>query len=82
MYKIVLVGDAAVGKSNLLAYYTSSAEGKAADPDGTVKSFKKSRKVCRSSMVEHLCPTLALSHHTPSPPPYRSRSPPSAWNLR
>ena len=28
MYKIVLVGDAAVGKSNLLAFYTSSAEGK------------------------------------------------------
>lgn len=44
MYKIVLVGDPAVGKTNLLAYYTADAQGQTPGADGSVASFKKNRK--------------------------------------
>ncbi|CAM9392178.1 unnamed protein product [Choristocarpus tenellus] len=42
LFKIVLVGDAAVGKTNLLAYYTS--QDKRQKTDGTVPSFSSNRK--------------------------------------
>ncbi|CAM9182652.1 unnamed protein product [Ectocarpus sp. 4 AP-2014] len=42
LFKIVLVGDAAVGKTNLLACYTS--QDKRQRPDGTVPSFRSDRK--------------------------------------
>ncbi|CAN0238107.1 unnamed protein product, partial [Phaeothamnion confervicola] len=42
LYKIVLVGDAAVGKTNLLGYYTSADKHPRAD--GTAPSFSDTRK--------------------------------------
>lgn len=44
MYKIVLVGDPGVGKTNLLAFYTADAAGRTIDKNGQAASFKKSRK--------------------------------------
>ncbi|CAM9832193.1 unnamed protein product, partial [Discosporangium mesarthrocarpum] len=42
LFKIVLVGDTAVGKTNLLAYYTS--QDKRLRADGSVPSFSANRK--------------------------------------
>jgi len=45
MYKIVLVGDAGVGKTNLLGYYTASFEERQLNPStNQVETFSKVRK--------------------------------------
>jgi len=40
----VLVGDAGVGKTNLLAYYTSPSSDRASDANGVVKTFSTVKK--------------------------------------
>lgn len=44
MYKIVLVGDPGVGKTNLLAYFQADAAAQRTGPDGAAATFKKARK--------------------------------------
>ena len=44
MYKIVLVGDAGVGKTNLLGYYTAPSNERTKDSKGVVETFSKGRK--------------------------------------
>lgn len=44
MYKIVLVGDPGVGKTNLLAYFQADAASQRPGADGAATTFKKARK--------------------------------------
>uniref|UniRef100_A0A7S2W9W0 Uncharacterized protein n=1 Tax=Mucochytrium quahogii TaxID=96639 RepID=A0A7S2W9W0_9STRA len=44
LYKIVLVGDAGVGKTNLLACFTRNAENGAPQPGKVVSTFHETRK--------------------------------------
>jgi len=45
MYKIVLVGDPGVGKTNLLAFFQADVQSqKPAGGDGAAATFKKARK--------------------------------------
>lgn len=44
MYKIVLVGDPGVGKTNLLAYFQANESAQRPGPDGAAATFKKARK--------------------------------------
>mmetsp|Transcript_5974 Transcript_5974/g.10665 ORF Transcript_5974/g.10665 Transcript_5974/m.10665 type:complete len:224 (+) Transcript_5974:285-956(+) len=44
MYKIVLVGDAGVGKTNMLACFTRSTENMAPEPGKAVSTFYETRK--------------------------------------
>ncbi len=44
MYKIVLVGDPGVGKTNLLAYFQADSSAQKVGADGQAQSFKKARK--------------------------------------
>jgi Ras-related protein Rab-11A len=44
MYKIVLVGDPGVGKTNLLAYFQADLSAQRLGGDGAAATFKKARK--------------------------------------
>lgn len=44
MYKIVLVGDPGVGKTNLLAYFQADSGAQRTGNDGSAATFKKARK--------------------------------------
>lgn len=44
MYKIVLVGDPGVGKTNLLAYFQADVQAQRPGSDGAAATFKKARK--------------------------------------
>jgi dephospho-CoA kinase len=44
MYKIVLVGDPGVGKTNLLAYFQADLGAQRPGADGAAATFKKARK--------------------------------------
>eukprot|EP00615_Pteridomonas_danica_P001294 CAMPEP_0114344310 /NCGR_PEP_ID=MMETSP0101-20121206/11315_1 /TAXON_ID=38822 ORGANISM="Pteridomonas danica, Strain PT" /NCGR_SAMPLE_ID=MMETSP0101 /ASSEMBLY_ACC=CAM_ASM_000211 /LENGTH=291 /DNA_ID=CAMNT_0001479577 /DNA_START=25 /DNA_END=900 /DNA_ORIENTATION=+ len=44
MYKIVLVGDPGVGKTNLLAYFQADSGSQRQGADGAASTFKKARK--------------------------------------
>ena len=60
MYKIVLVGDPGVGKTNLLAYFQADQAAQRPGADGAAATFKKARKPTVGTFRHHHL-TLCLS---------------------
>ena len=53
MYKIVLVGDPGVGKTNLLAYFQADQAAQRPGADGAAATFKKARKPTVGTFRHH-----------------------------